>query len=143
MSQTTEIVAHVVSGVVHSLRVSLYREWGVPYPWLRKSPMVRFKTDRAWPQPSPISDKMPPAVLHVPAEEKQEFLAQIVSRFQRQVTYSWLAAITKVGTRIWPRPESLWNSPNSSAPKRCPSRFAPICCAISARAPRPKGATFS
>jgi hypothetical protein len=94
MSQTTEIVAHVVSGVVHSLRVSLYREWGVPYPWLRKSPMVRFKTDRAWPQPSPISDKMPPAVLHVPAEEKQEFLAQIVSRFQRQVTYSWLAAIT-------------------------------------------------
>ena len=50
MSQTTEIVAHVVSGVVHSLRVSLYREWGVPYPWLRKSPMVRFKTDRAWPQ---------------------------------------------------------------------------------------------
>ncbi len=93
MQQAAQITIHVVRGFVHMLRVGLYRTLGIPYPWLKTSGTVRFKTDQSWPQPSPISANMPHAVLHVPAEEVKEFLAKIVARFQRQVNYSWLSAI--------------------------------------------------
>lgn len=36
---------------------------------------------------------MPYAVLHVPAEERKEFYDLVVTRFMRQVRYSWVAAI--------------------------------------------------
>ena len=80
MQQAAQITMHVVRGSVHVLRVGLYRTLGIPYPWLKTSGTVRFKTDPSWPQPSPISANMPHAVLHVPAEELKEFLALIVSQ---------------------------------------------------------------
>jgi hypothetical protein len=55
--------------------------------------VVRIRTDASWPQPSPISPNMPYSVLHVPAEELKEFYDLVVSRFMRQVQYSWMSAI--------------------------------------------------
>ena len=93
ISQTARVGYSVLSGFVHTFRVDLFRNRGVPYPWLKESGTVRFKLDHPWPQPSPISAKMPYAVLHVAGDELQEFLATIVSRFERQVKVSWLAAV--------------------------------------------------
>src|SRR5262245_35318447 len=99
MRQAAQVTFLVVRGFVHVLRVGLYRTLGIPYPWLKSSGTVRFKTDQSWPQPSPISADMPHAVLHVPADELKEFLAKIVSRFQRQVSFSWLSAISYLNRR--------------------------------------------
>jgi hypothetical protein len=99
MRQAAQITSLVVLGFVHVLRVGLHRTLRVPYPWLKSSGTVRFQTDQSWPQPSPISADMPHAVLHVPADEIKEFLAKIVSRFQRQVKLSWLSAISYLHRR--------------------------------------------
>lgn len=88
-----KIPFYVSKGFFHTLRVALYRSMRLPYAWLKSSGIAKFSTDQAWPQPSPISSKMPYAVLHLPAEEIKEFIKQIVSRFQRQVTFSWISAI--------------------------------------------------
>ncbi len=92
MRQAAQLALHVVKGFAHELRVSLHRR-GLPYPSLKTSGTARFETDVSWPQPSPISPHMPAAVLHIPADELREFLAKIVTRFQRQVTFSWLSGI--------------------------------------------------
>lgn len=92
IKQTLQVGSSVLNGFVHTLRVDLFRTRGIPYPQLKESGQVRFKLDRPWPQPSPISTNMPYAVLHVAPDEIQEFLATVVARFQHQVKYSWLAA---------------------------------------------------
>jgi hypothetical protein len=93
MRQFLRIGSHVLNGFVHTLRVDLYRSRGIAYPALQASGTVRFKLDAPWPQPSPISSNMPYAVLHVAGDEVKEFLATIVARFQRQVKFSWVAAL--------------------------------------------------
>lgn len=98
LGQATEIVSSVARSFLHTVRVGLYRR-GVPYPALRRSKMVRFALDASWPQPSPISSKMPYAVLHLTAEEVREFLAKIVSRFERQVAISWISAASYLARR--------------------------------------------
>jgi hypothetical protein len=93
LRQSRQIGSHVLNGFVHTARVDLYRNRGIPYPALLTSGTVRFKLDNPWPQPSPISSNMPYAVLHVAGDELKEFLATIVARFQRQVKFSWLSAL--------------------------------------------------
>lgn len=91
--QATQIAASVLRSFVHTTRISLYRTFKLPYPALRTSTQIKFSTDAAWPQPSPISPKMPYAVVHLPQGEIKEFLARIIARFQRQVAFSWVAGI--------------------------------------------------
>jgi hypothetical protein len=105
IKQTVGVGVNVLSGFVHTLRVDLFRTRGLPYPWLKESGTVRFKLDQPWPQPSPISTKMPYAVLHVAGDEIQEFLTTVVARFQRQVKFSWLSAA-----------QYLKNTPNLDCP---------------------------
>jgi hypothetical protein len=93
MMHTAQLASAVFRGFLHEVRLGLYRKFKVPYPWLRTSGTVRFRTDVAWPQPSPISPDMPYAVLHLPPDEIKDFLARIVARFQRQVAFSWVAAL--------------------------------------------------
>lgn len=88
-----EIVYYFLKGTLHSIRLSLARTLRLPYAWPKVSGMARLSFNQAWPQPSPISDKMPYAVLHLPPAEIKEFLIKIVARFQRQVAFTWIAAI--------------------------------------------------
>lgn len=91
LGQSLEIASSVAKSFLHSFRIGLLRK-GVPYPELRRSKTVRFKLDQSWPQPSPISSKMPYAVLHLTSDELREFVTKIVSRFEWQVAFSWFAA---------------------------------------------------
>lgn len=93
MIEAAKLSYHVAKGQLHSLRLSLYRNAKLPYGWLKKAETPKFKLDQVWPQPSPISAKMPHAVLYLPSDEIREFLVKIVSRFQRQVATSWIAAL--------------------------------------------------
>ena len=93
MQQAAQITMHVVRGFVHVLRVDLYRTLGIPYPWLKTSGTVRFKTDQSWPQPSPISANMPHAVLHVAGRGAQGVPRQDRGQIPATGAFSWLSAI--------------------------------------------------
>lgn len=63
----------------------------------RNATRKKFYSEIPWTQPSPLSHEgWPPAVLHVPESEVEEFLDKVVSRYLQTLTWRWPGGIRHV-----------------------------------------------